>query len=98
MSQVLERMKECLAISAAPDRVLIADAINEFAELRMRCDRMEEILIVLVRTGLPWGEDGMPNERFDSFKVRYENALHEASELVGLEFRSALTRTEPKTM
>jgi hypothetical protein len=98
MSNIVERLTAGLEQSAPVDKELLADAVRELTELREQRDQMEEILILLVRTGLPWGEDGMPNERFESFKLRYANAIHEAAQLLGLEVRSTITRTEPKTM
>jgi hypothetical protein len=71
--------------------------VQEIIELRKRRDALEEILIILVRTGLPWDETGKTSDAFPAFRERYANAMHEASELLGLELRSTITRTEPRT-
>jgi len=80
----------------AADRDL-EDALREIVELRHKGDALEEILIILVRTGLPWDGAGAPNDAFPAFRERYQRAMHEAAELLGLELRSTITRTEPRT-
>ena len=79
------------------DSELLGDAINEIKELRKVRDTLEEMLIILARTPFPWDEDGKPTEGFPLFKERYLNAMHEASDLLGLDLRSTITRTEPRT-
>lgn len=83
--------------SGATDSELVDEAISEIKELRKVRDTLEEILIILARTPLPWDEDGKMNEGFPLFKERYVNAMHEASDLLGLDLRSVITRTEPRT-
>jgi hypothetical protein len=78
------------------DQTLLEDALQEITGLRERRDALEEILIILARTSLPWDEEGRPGESFPAFRERYQRVMHEAVELLGLE-RSMLTRTEPKT-
>jgi len=96
MPDVVERLK--LRIKAdAVDRKLLEDALLEIAELRGKRDALEEILIILARTGLPWDAEGRPTDAFPAFQERYQRSMHEASELLGLEHRSTITRTEPRT-
>lgn len=78
-------------------RAMLGGALQEIHELRKKRDALEEILIILARTELPWDDDGKLNDAFPLFKVRYLNAMHEASQLLGLELRSTITRTEPRT-
>jgi hypothetical protein len=81
----------------AADRGLLEDALQQITELKVRRDALEEILIILVRTGFPWDAEGTPGESFPAFRERYQRVMHEASELLGLELRSTITRTEPRT-
>lgn len=96
MTDIIERLKSSVAQEKA-DSALLGDALQEIVELRKRRDALEEILIVLARTELPWDEDGKETDALPHFKERYLNAVHEASEMLGLEMRSMITRTEPKT-
>jgi len=96
MSDVIERLKSRLESDTA-GRELLEDALREITELRGERDSLEEILIILARTGLPWDADGKPTDALPAFQERYLRAMHEASELLGLELRSMITRTEPRT-
>ena len=96
MSDIKERLKSAMATGTA-DSGLLGDALREITELRQRRDAFEEILIVLARTELPWDDEGNPTEGLPHFKERYRNAMHEASQLLGLDMRSTITRTEPRT-
>ena len=96
MSDIAARLKNGLDGGAA-DGSLLADALQEITELRQRRDALEEILIILARTGLPWDADGKPGETFPAFQERYLRIMHEAAELLGLELRSTITRMEPRT-
>jgi hypothetical protein len=96
MPDVIELLQSCLGGDPVPAK-LLGDAMEEITELSKRRDALEEILIILVRTGLPWDESGKPTDTFPMFKERYSKAMHEASELLGLELRSTITRTEPRT-
>ena len=84
-------------VNGAADRALLEDTLQEITELRQRRDALEEILIILVRTGFPWDEEGTPGETFPAFRERYQRVMHEASGLLGLELRSTINRTEPRT-
>jgi len=95
MSELTDRLKREIEAGTA-DRKLLEDALQEITELREKRDAMEEILIVMARTSLPWDEDGTPTEAFAAFRERYQRSMHEAADLLGLE-RSTITRTEPRT-
>jgi hypothetical protein len=96
MPDIIQRLQLCLQDGSA-DSALLTDAINEISELRKRSDALEEILIILARTELPWDETGKPTDGVRHFKERYLKAVHDASDLLGLELRSTITRTEPRT-
>lgn len=96
MTDITLRLRS--AIDAAESDVdLLKDALEEIVELRHRRDALEEIMIVLARTRLPWDEDADPEEALPHFKERYVNAMREVSDLLGLDLRSTITRTEPRT-
>lgn len=96
MTDMLQKLQ-----AATPDdpatAELLREALQEIRELRKQRDALEEIMIVLSRTELPWDEEGDPTEALPHFKERYLNAVHEAAGLLGLELRSTITRTEPRT-
>ncbi|QWV95378.1 hypothetical protein KP004_09475 [Geomonas oryzisoli] len=96
MTDILQKLQ-----TATPDdptmAELLREALQEIRELRKQRDALEEIMIVLSRTELPWDEEGKPTEGLPHFKERYLNAVHEAAGLLGLELRSTITRTEPRT-
>jgi hypothetical protein len=96
MPDIVARLRSGLASGSAEPGLLEA-ALGEITDLRMRRDALEEILIILVRTGIPWDADGVPGDSFAAFRERYQRAMHEASDLLGLEMRSSITRTEPRT-
>jgi len=96
MPDLIERLQSSIA-SGATDSKLLSDALMEISELRNKRDALEEILIILARTELPWDADGNQTEAVPHFKERYLNAMHEASGLLGLDLRSTITRTEPRT-
>jgi hypothetical protein len=95
MPDIVERLQSSIECNAANGK-LLSDALQEICELRERRDALEQILIVLARTPLPWDEDGRETDAVPAFKERYLHAIHEASDLLGLE-RSRITRTEPRT-
>lgn len=96
MTDITKRLDRAIAENIA-DSELLREALREIGELRKQRDALEEILIVLARTRLPWDEEGNPTEGLPHFKERYLNAVHEAAELLGLDLRSTITRTEPRT-
>ena len=96
MSSALERLKTSLE-NGTIDLALLAGVEKEFRELASRADALEEHLIMIVRTGWPWDEEGKPNEMFHASRDGFATAMAEARDLLGLGFRSTLTRTEPRT-
>ncbi len=96
MPNALERLKAGLN-GGTVDRQLLADVEKEFSELKTRVDELEELLIMIVRTGWPWDEEGEPNAIFHAGRDGFATAMTEAREILGLAGRSRLTRTEPKT-
>ncbi len=79
------------------DRALLEEAAEEIAGLRKRRDTLEMVLLMLVRTGWPWQEDGTPNGILPNCKDGYAASMLEAKELLGLDHLSMITRTEPRT-
>lgn len=96
MQKMLEKLKAILE-KGAVDSDLLPELVAECAELNSRVDQLEELLIMIVRTGWPWDEEGEPNAIFYASKDGFANAMVEARDLLGLGHRSTLTRTEPKT-
>ncbi|WP_144400023.1 hypothetical protein [Geobacter pickeringii] len=96
MSNALERLKASLG-NGTIDLSLLSDVEKDFGELGKRVDELEERLIMIVRTGWPWDEDGEPNAIFRTSKDGFATAMAEARELLGLKHRSVITRTEPRT-
>jgi hypothetical protein len=96
MSEALARLKDALE-SGTIDLPLLAEAESEQRELTSRLDELEELLIMIVRTGWPWDDEGEPNAIFHASRDGFATAMAEARELLGLGRRSAITRTEPRT-
>lgn len=96
MPDVLERLKAC-GEDGRVDRTLLSQAVEEMAGLRKRRDELELVLLMLVRTGWPWQEDGTPNGILHNCKDGYAAAMKDAKELLGLDHLSMITRTEPRT-
>jgi hypothetical protein len=97
MTDIVERLKSSTA-SGEADSKLLGEAVQEISGLRQKCDALEELLIILMRTELPWDDNNNLTDAFPHFKERYLNAMHEASKLLNFDLRSAITRTEPRTM
>ncbi len=96
MSTALERLRTCLETGTI-DLSLLADVEKEFRELDDRVNMLEELLIMIVRTGWPWDEEGEPNAIFRASRDGFATAMAEAHDLLGLGQRSMITRTEPRT-
>lgn len=96
MSDIRERLKASIA-SGSAETPLLTDALEEISELKQRLDALEKILIVLARTPVPWDEEVDESDALPHFRERYDKAMHEVTHLLGLDVRSRLTRTEPKT-
>jgi len=96
VSSSWEKLKNSLE-NGKIDMPLLDEAVKEFREVRCRVDVLEELLIMIVRTGWPWDEDGEPNAIFHACRDGFATAMAEARDLLGLGFRSVITRTEPRT-
>ena len=96
MTDIVNRLTRCIE-SGTADPELLPEALREITELRERRDKLEIILMMLVRTGWPWKEDGEPGEIMRNCKDGYSQAMLEARELLNLGFRSMINRTEPRT-
>ena len=96
MPTALARLKNRLQDQGI-DPVQCAEAEAEYAELTHKADRLETLLITIVRTGWPWDEEGEPNEILRAARDGYGTAMVEAKELLGLGLNTMITRTEPRT-
>lgn len=96
MTKGLEKLKASLG-SGEVDPLLLSEVAAEYGELVDRVNSLEELLIMIVRTGWPWDEEGEPNSIFHASKDGFATAMLETRELLGLGMRSTITRTEPKT-
>ncbi len=96
MSTALERLKTSLE-NGTIDPSLLADVEKEFRDLTSRVNELEELLIMIVRTGWPWDDEGEPNAIFHASRDGFAAAMAEARDLLGLGRRSTITRTEPRT-
>jgi hypothetical protein len=96
MSNALERLK-CNLENGIIDLSILSDVEKEYRELSTRENELEGLLIMIVRTGWPWDEEGGPNAIFHTSKDGFATAMAEARELLGLGRRSTITRTEPRT-
>jgi len=95
MPHALERLRTCLQ-NGTIDLSLLSEMEKEHSDLRRRVDELEELLIMIVRTGWPWDDEGEPNAIFHASMDGFAPAMAAARELLGLR-RSVITRTEPRT-
>jgi hypothetical protein len=96
MPNALARLKTNLQ-NKAVDLSILGELEVEYEELVKKEDELEKLLIMVVRTGWPWDEEGEPNEIYHAAKGGYTGAMLEARELLGLNLNTRITRTEPKT-
>ncbi len=96
MSNLLERLKSNQE-NGLLDPSLLPEIVKEYGELSERVNELEELLIMIVRTGWPWDEEGEPNAIFRASRDGFATAMAEAHDLLGLGQRSMITRTEPRT-
>lgn len=96
MSHSLEKLKASL-MEGIIDMSIMSELEHDYRELRHQADEFEKLLIMLVRTGWPWDEDGEPNAIFHASKEGFSIAMREARDLLGLNYRTMINRTEPKT-
>ena len=94
MFNALEKLK---AAAGTLGPALVAEVEQEFHELDTRANELEELLIMIVRTGWPWDEEGAPNAIHAASRDGFAAAMVQARDLLGLGCRSAITRTEPRT-
>ena len=96
MPNALARLKTDLQ-KRAVDLSILGELEVEYEELVKKADELEKLLIMIVRTGWPWDEEGEPNEICHAAKDGFIGAMVEARELLGLNLNTRITRTEPKT-
>jgi hypothetical protein len=96
MPDPLTRLKNKLQEQGV-DLALLADLESEYTDLRHQADRLELLLITIVRAGWPWDGEGEPNAIHGAVKDGYTAAMLEAKELLGLGLNTMINRTEPKT-
>jgi hypothetical protein len=96
MPNALARLKSTLEAQGV-DPSLLAGLEAEYAELVHKADRLETLLITIVRTGWPWDGEGEPNEIHRAARDGFATAMAAAKELLGLGLNTKITRTEPKT-
>lgn len=96
MPNSLARLKQKLAeLDVAPE--LTAELERDYLELSHKADRLELLLITIVRAGWPWDAESMPNAIHDVVQDGYAQAMVEAKELLGLGLNTMINRTEPRT-
>jgi hypothetical protein len=96
MPNALARVKTALQ-DRALDPSILGELETEYAELLKKADELESLLIMIVRTGWPWDEEGEPNAIHHAGKEGFAAAMIEARDLLGLNLNTRITRTEPKT-
>lgn len=96
MSNSLEKLKTGLK-EGLIDLSIMSELEDDYRELKHQADAFEKLLIMLVRTGWPWDEDGEPNAIFHASKDGFSSAMREAHKLLGLNYRTIINRTEPRT-
>lgn len=96
MPTSLARLKSRLEEQGV-DPALWGELETDYAELVHKADRLELLLITIVRAGWPWDGEGEPNAIHREVKDGYCQAMVEAKELLGLGLNTMINRTEPKT-
>lgn len=96
MPTALARVKTALQ-ERGVDPAILTELESEYAELHQKADRLETLLIMIVRTGWPWDEEGEPNAIHHAARGGFTAAMLEAQDLLGLNLSSRITRTEPRT-
>ena len=95
MPRILENVKESLKAGGIEEKHA-TDVIEAVAALQQRINQLEAALIMLVRTGGHYENQGIEDDG-GTLRDSFTAALKEARTLLGLEHRSVLTRTEPRT-
>lgn len=96
MPNAFEKLKVDLQ-NTVEDSPILSELQQEYDALTHRVDKLEELLIMIVRTDWPWNETGEPNAIFHTSKDGFATAMVEAHDLLGLGLLSGITRTEPRT-
>lgn len=96
MSNALEKLKTSLKEDII-NMSIMSELEDDYRELKHQADEFEKLLIILVRTGWPWDEDGEPNAIFHASKEGFSSTMREAHDLLGLNHQTIINRTEPKT-
>ena len=96
MPNALTRLKTTLQ-NQAVDLSILGEVEIEYEELLKKADEFESLLIMLVRTGWPWDEEGEPNAICHAGKDGFADAMVKARDLLGLNLNTRITRTEPRT-
>lgn len=96
MPNALARLKTTMQ-NKAVDLSMLGELEDEYAELLEKADDLESLLIMIVRTGWPWDEEGEPNAIYHAGKDGFAAAMIKARDLLGLNLNTRITRTEPKT-
>jgi hypothetical protein len=96
MPNALARLKNRLQEQGV-DPDLLAELAADYAELTHKVDRLELLLITIVRAGWPWDSEGEPNAIHGLVQDGYCQAMAEAKELLGLGMNTMINRTEPRT-
>lgn len=95
MPRILEKVKESLKAGGTEEKYA-TDVIEAVDALQQRINQLEAALIMLVRTGGHYENQGIEDDG-GTLRDSFAAALKEARTLLGLEHRSVLTRTEPRT-
>jgi hypothetical protein len=96
MPNALVRLKNKLQ-DLGVDPAVAAELESDYAGLVSKADKLELLLITIVRAGWPWDEDGEPNAICHTARDGFTAAMLEARDLLGLNLNTRITRTEPKT-
>jgi hypothetical protein len=96
MPNALARLKTALQEKGV-DPSILGELEAEYADLHHKADELETLLIMIIRTGWPWDEDGEPNAIHDAVRSGFTTSMLEARDLLGLNLNTRITRTEPKT-
>lgn len=96
MPRILEKVKESLK-AGGTDSKYATEVIEEVTALQQKIDQLEAALIMLVRTGAHYENQVIEDDGGGTLRDGFTAALKEARTILGLEHRSVLTRTEPRT-
>jgi len=96
MPHAFARVKAALQ-DRAVDPSILGELETEYDELHKKADELETLLIMIVRTGWPWDEEGEPNAIYHASKDGFAAAMRDARDLLGLNLNTRITRTEPRT-